>query len=408
MQASRCLLFVCCAMMAGCAAAPAPERTVHAPSLDIDSELFGPPSALPDPAEIFRLTPEQRRAFLRYFYSPERDDVPANRAVYDYLDLVTTNFNFQGKTLDAAEALSLGTGNCLSLAILTTALAELVDVEIGYQLMDSTPIFQLEGSAGAPGESTGERSTENRVIYKGVHARSILYDPDWRETNSQLTFRRPGIQVDYYPTGGERFIRNLARDQFVSMYYSNLAADAVAEGDLSQAYWLLRKSLELAPQSTSAVNMMAVVFRRAGDEARAEEIYRYGISNLPEKVSLLRNYRLLLEQQGRQQEADELAAQLLALGDNNPFDWIHAAQQAHREGHYPEAIRLYKKAVAVAPYLHESYFGMARSHFELGDRDTAERQLELARERANRASVRSLYEAKLVALQALDNEPPRN
>ena len=405
MRVTSCLLLVCAVTLTGCATTPAPERIAQNPTLDIESDAFGAPPDLDEPAEIFRLSPEQRRAFLRYFYSPERDDVPANRAVYDYLDLVTTNFNFQGKTLAAKEALSLGTGNCLSLAILTTALAELADVEIGYQLMDSTPIFQLEGSTDDPGKLAGDSVADNRVIYKGVHARSILYDPDWRETNSQLTFRRPGIQVDYYPTGGERFIRNLARDQFVSMYYSNLAADAVAEGDLSQAYWLLRKSLELAPQSTSAVNMMAVVFRRAGDDAKAEEIYRYGISNLPEKVSLLRNYRLLLEQQGRQQEANELAAQLLALGDNNPFDWIHAAQQAHREGHYPEAIRLYKKAVAVAPYLHESYFGMARSHFELGNRDTAERQLELARERANRASIRSLYEAKLVALQALENEP---
>lgn len=387
MQNAHWTLLICAVFLAGCAATPAPPQAKTLPQMEFEQANFGPPPDLPDVESIFRLSPTQRQHFLHYFYSPERDDIPANQIVYDYLDLVTTEFSYQGQTLNASDALAQGEGNCLSLAILTTALAGLVDVEIGYQLMDSTPVFQHEDG----------------VIYKGVHARSILYDKDWRPDDARLTIRRPGIQVDYYPTGTERFIRNLTREQFISMYYSNLAADAVAGEDLSRAYWLLRTALEFAPQSTSAVNMMAVVYRRAGDVQKAEEIYRYGIEHLPDKVSLLRNYRLLLEHQGREAEALEMAARLQQLGDPNPFDWIHAAQQAHSEGHYPEAIKLYQKAVTIAPYLHETYFGLARSHFELGDRDTAEHQLELARERANRASVRSLYEAKLVALQGLES-----
>jgi tetratricopeptide (TPR) repeat protein len=96
--------------------------------------------------------------------------------------------------------------------------------------------------------------------------------------------------------------------------------------------------------------------------------------------------------------AGQRATQLERLGEPNPFDWIHAAQQAHSEGQYTEAISLYKKAVAIAPYLHESYFGMARSHYELGNRERAETELAQALERADRASTRSLYEAKLAAL----------
>jgi Tfp pilus assembly protein PilF len=168
--------------------------------------------------------------------------------------------------------------------------------------------------------------------------------------------------------------------------------------DYSSAFWLLNQSLAYAPGNDAAINMMAVVYRRAGDPQKAEEIYRYGIEHLADKVTLLRNYRILLNDQGRFAEADEVATQLERLGEPNPFDWIHAAQQAHSEGQYTEAISLYKKAVAIAPYLHESYFGMARSHYELGNRERAETELAQALERADRASTRSLYEAKLTAL----------
>jgi Tfp pilus assembly protein PilF len=214
------------------------------------------------------------------------------------------------------------------------------------------------------------------------------------------TIRRPGIRVDYFPSGSERFIGNLSRDQFTGMYYSNLAADAIAAGEYPSAFWLLNKSMEFAPQSAAAINMMAVVYRRVGDDRMAEEIYRLGIEHVPDKVSLLSNYRILLIDQGRMNEANEIGARLDRLGETNPFDWIHAAQQAYNEGHYREALKLFEKAAEVAPYLHESYFGMAKSYFELGDFQSAKSELTQAKERAYRESTRSLYEAKLMALES--------
>jgi Tfp pilus assembly protein PilF len=379
----RYLLLLTTAILTACAGAEVQEIPEPAkPQLTFESDRFGNAPKIADPHDIFRLTAEQRRAFLNYFDAPLRARIPANQRVYDYLETVTTDFNFRGDTLTAAVTLERGAGNCLSLAILTTALADLVDVEIDYQLMDSAPVFESQG----------------QVIYKGVHARSILYDRAWKPEDDMFVVRRKGIRVDYFPSGTERFIGNLSRDEFIAMYYSNLAADSLSLDDYSSAFWLLNQSLAYAPGNDAAINMMAVVYRRAGDPQKAEEIYRYGIEHLADKVTLLRNYRILLNDQGRFAEADEVATQLERLGEPNPFDWIHAAQQAHSEGQYTEAISLYKKAVAIAPYLHESYFGMARSHYELGNRERAETELAQALERADRASTRSLYEAKLAAL----------
>ena len=67
---------------------------------------------------------------------------------------------------------------------------------------------------------------------------------------------------------------------------------------------------------------------RAGDAAKAEEIYRYGIEHLNRKISLLRNYRILLEQQNRLEEAEEITAKLTQLDDPSPYDWIEAGEDA--------------------------------------------------------------------------------
>jgi Tfp pilus assembly protein PilF len=381
----RYLLVLYATLLAGCAGLGLHGSSGEPPHRMFENDLFGQAPDIIAANDVYRLSDEQQRRFLAYFRDPLRANVAAHERVYGYLETATTGFDFSGDTYTATVALERVSGNCLSLAILTTALADLADVEIAYQLTDSVPVFESHG----------------KVIYKGVHARSILYDPAWTPEENMLMIGRPGIRVDYFPSGTERFNSNLSKGQFIAMYYSNLAADAIAAGELSTAFWLLRKSMEFAPDSAAAVNMLAVVYRRAGDERKAEEIYRFGIEHMSDKVSLLRNYRILLTQQRRFDEVDVIGAKLARLEDPNPFDWVHAAQQAHDEGRYAEALTLYRKAVAIAPYLHEGYFGMARSYFELGDYLRAETELTRALERAGRESTRSLYQAKLMVLQSV-------
>ena len=143
---------------------------------------------------------------------------------------------------------------------------------------------------------------------------------------------------------------------------------------------------------------MAIVYRRSGNENKAEEIYKYGIVNLPNKVSLLRNYRALLMGQGRFTEAEEVNVKLAELDEASPFDWLHAGHDAYINGDFREAISFYQKAVEIAPYLHESYAGMAKAHYKLGNRVSAKRELLNAQKFSYRKSIQSLYQAKLVAL----------
>jgi len=352
-------------------------------AFEFNSELFGLPQKTTLVEEIYRLNSDQTRAFYGYFEDPDRQHLPAHQRVSDYLKAVTNHFNYQGNTYPAEEALANASGNCLSLAILTTALAKLAKVETGYQLIDSTPVFESQGD----------------VIYKGLHVRSILYSSDLESNKGYARLSRKGIRIDYYPSHSDRFVSNLNRSQYIAMFYSNQAAEAIAENNHQKAFWLLRRSLEIDPLNPGAMNMMAVVYRRAGDEDYAEKIYQYGIKNLPHKVSFLRNYRILLKQQGRYVEAAEVTETLKSLNDPSPFDWYRAGQMAYQEGDFSDAISYYKKTLRLAPYLHEAYLGMAKAYYEMGNLNAAERELKSALERTHRHSTQSLYKAKLMALQ---------
>ena len=368
--------------LAACSTTSVDGSGGQAPALTFERHLFGERPNIISASAVHELSDEQRLAFLLYLDDPDNEEEPAHRRVFAYLEAVTSSFGYLGETYTASEALESSAGNCLSLAILTTALARLADVEVGYELTDSFPVF----------ESTGN------LIKRGLHVRTILYDPTWVAKKGFLVFSRPGIRVDYFPSDSDRFIGNTNESAYFAMYFRNIAADAIQDQDLSKAYWFLLESLELSPNNPDSLNMLAIVFDRAGDTGKSEEIYRFGIQNSTRQVSLLRNYGIFLRRQGRPTEAEILDTKLAELDDPNPFDWIAAGQEAYNDGDFRRAKRFFKKSTKLAPYLHEGYFGLAKTHFRIGNLKTAEQALEQALSYANRSSTRSLYEAKLAAL----------
>ena len=359
-----------------------PEPLTESPGLSFEADQFGERPDIIAIADIYRLSEDQQKSFQTYFDDPGMQDMPAHRRVYEYLESSTMNFGYQGDTYAAQEALRKSSGNCLSLAILTTALAELAGVDTGYQLVDSLPVFESQGN----------------VVFKGQHVRTKLYEPDREPANGEPVIRRGGLLVDYFANAGDRFVSNISEAGYQAMYYNNLASEAISRKDYDTAFWLLREALELTPDDAGAINSMAIVYRRSGNENKAEEIYKYGIVNLPNKVSLLRNYRALLMGQGRFTEAEEVNVKLAELDEASPFDWLHAGHDAYINGDFREAISFYQKAVEIAPYLHESYAGMAKAHYKLGNRVSAKRELLNAQKFSYRKSIQSLYQAKLVAL----------
>lgn len=366
-------------LLQGCASV---ELAAPIGKLTFPDELrYGARPAIPQPAAIVSLTAEQQAAFLAYLNDPFYQFVPVHVRVASYLETLTSGFHFQGDTLIAADAFAVNGGNCLSLALMTTALADLAGVRIGYQLLDDLPVYEVQGT----------------IVEKGYHVRSILYEAPVIGASRSVPLTG-GVKIDYFPTGQQRFVANLTRETFIAMYYRNIAAEAIAAGDHARAYWYLRESLLYAPNDSQAINMLAVVSRRTGDPARAEELYLHGLAHADEKLTLLKNYQVLLARQGREAEARRIGLQLESMNDASPFHWFQLAREAYQSADYRAAIRYYRKALERAPYMHEAYLGVAQSQYEMGQAADARVSLQRALDHVYRPTTRKLYKAKLYAI----------
>ncbi|MEP4485369.1 MAG: hypothetical protein ABJ013_07060 [Halioglobus sp.] len=381
---SRALLVAVSASLLACASTePQPDIAEVEPARFTDYAEFGPRPPIPSREDIFYLTDEQQIEFLAYFESHEQAHVDPHKRVTNYLQRFGKVFNYEGDTFNAQTTLAEKSGNCMSMAVLTTALSQVAGVEVGYQLVDSIPVYELD----------------DNLAFKGQHVRSYLYDPNYAPDNAFMIIRRPGIIVDYFPSGREHFIGNVSEDEYVAMFYRNKAAGAMSDGDLNEAYWMTQESFLYAPDHPDGINMMAVLHRRAGDEGRAERLYQYGIGITEQKVTLLKNYRNMLRSQGREAEAQAIEETLYTMEDPSPFNWLSLAQEAYSEQNYALSLQMYDKALEVAPYLKDAHMGKVRSQVKLGQIDEAADSLDTLTEYVYEPEEKSMYIAKMTTLR---------
>jgi tetratricopeptide (TPR) repeat protein len=375
-------------MLTSCALQQTTESPRTEPNFDHTShELFGTRPDIVEPQALHQLSPAQYHAFDSYFNSGKNKRVPPNRRVYDYLEKITEKFTYHGDTLLAHEALEQLHGNCMSLAMLTTALANRAGVNIAYQLMDDTPIFQQ-----------GEN-----IIIKGIHVRTKLMQEDPGLPKNVFYLLKPGLIVDYFPDNKSRFVGNIKTSEYISRYYLNKAASALDQNEFNLAYWLALEAFKLNESNASAFNILAVVYKRIGAVAKAEEIYQRGIESLPTSLTLLKNYQILLTQQNRTTEAAAIERKLKNIDDPSPYRWRRLAELAFKSGDYQDAVRYYRRAIKIAPYMHDLHYALALVYSRLGKPKETEFQLELAMDNAHNEESRSLYQKKLdVYLAKLD------
>ncbi|MBN4053589.1 tetratricopeptide repeat protein [Haliea sp. AH-315-K21] len=343
---------------------------------------FGARPEILTPQELHFLTPEQVSNFTAYMSNPAFENIKPHQRLFNFLRTYNDQFQYEADTLIASQSLALKSGNCLSLAILTSALAKTVDLEIDYQLMDDVPVYELNGT----------------IVTKGLHIRTILYDPGFAGEPGVDYLFKPGIKIDYFPTGRSRFIANLDENDYLAMYYQNIAAAAIANNDSNIAYWYAMESLKFVPDNSNAINMLAIINRRVDNLEIAEQLYLYGIELAGEKLTLLKNYRILLSSSGRTEEAEHLQREIDSMQDSSPFEWFQLARNAYDEGDLSGAIRYYQRALDLAPYLHEAHLAIAQINYELGNLGRAENALENAIANVNKVSTRNLYQAKLFTL----------
>jgi Tfp pilus assembly protein PilF len=330
--------------------------------------------------DIFYLTTEQKADVLARVNKLIALGEPRHKALSSVLHARMGSFTYYGETYNAEESMRLNKGNCMSLAVLTGAFAELIGLDYSFREVNTLPIFDKQ----------------NNLILSSSHVQSILYDESFTAEEGVFYLTKPGTVIDYFPESGDRRGGKVSKSSFISMYYKNLAADALINNQLSEAFYLAEKSYQYDASNAAVINLLGVIHRRAGDNESAEKIYRAGMEFDSSNLALMSNYIMLLKSEQRFSEANLIEQKLDLLDDPNPYQWL---EQAYAAKSNRKAAIYFQKALKKAPYLHQAYLGLYQIHLAEGQNAQAKKMLTKALEWSYEAEERKLYKYKLYSLR---------
>ncbi len=331
---------------------------------------------------LFVLSPQQQQEFLSYYYSPEKQDVSPNFRLSAYLEKLVEHFSYVGETFTASEALDNKSGNCLSLAILTTALARLVGLDVYYQQVHTPPLYRRV----------------NGVLTTTTHVRSHVLGPKLDE-EGRINLYRSKVIIDYFPTASNDVGDYLTENAFISMYYQNMAARAMANDNANLAYSFLSEAMNIDPTNYNTINTLAVLYRMGNHLDKARSLYEYALEYDHKSIHTLNNFAVLLTIVNDQEMLEKIDGLYLKVDDSNPYRWYDIGNQALSKGEHQRAEVFFRRTIKEGPYLSEGYFGLAKVFYLSGDLDQAANNMEKALSLSFPSDNRGLYAAKLEALQ---------
>lgn len=342
-------------MMATIGCANINENQVGSAPIKLNKSLYSLDLPVVSEQELYYLNDEQKQKFLDFYQVKISKGYIPHEVISDYLGSHLSNFTYYGKTYTAQKAMAENSGNCMSLAILTTALSRLVNVEMDYRKMHSLPIYEKHGN----------------VILSSSHVQSLLYDPSFIPEEEYFYVNRPAIVIDYFPQEGNLRSKTLDSSKFLAMYYVNKAAEFYIESEFDHAFSYASEALRIDAESASALNLLALLHKKKGDYVTAENLYVEAIASSDVNISVLDNYVNLLKQQGRLSKAHEVKQRLENIYDPNPYHWLEKAQFARHDNKYADAARYYRKVIKLAPYVKQAYFELHEVYLQQGKTEQA-------------------------------------
>jgi tetratricopeptide (TPR) repeat protein len=287
-------------------------------------------------------------------------------------------------TRNAAEAYEARTGNCLSLVIMTAALAKEMGVTVRYQKMDIDETWSRRGNIYF---SVGH---VNLTLGRAPHGIGSRIDD-----GEQLT-------VDFLPPPDMHRVRWRVVEEktILAMFMNNRAAEALAAGQVDDAYWYAREAIRQDPDFASSYNTLGVIYQHGGHLQESARILAYALGREPSNTHVLSNLAPILASLGRIEESRELERRLARLQPEPPFAFFNRGLAAMREGDYRAAKDLFMREVDRDPYYHEFHFWLALALSNLGEVDKARQHLALAMENSSTRNEHDLYAAKLGRIKA--------
>ncbi|MGJ8681544.1 tetratricopeptide repeat protein, partial [Paraglaciecola sp.] len=214
-------------------------------------------------------------------------------------------------------------------------------------------------------------------------------------------FQTRSYQVDFDPQPSRNNFpkKIVGKRHVIDMFYNNKGADALVKGDLQIAYKYFREATLLYPTFQSAWVNMGILYRKMGYFPQAEDAYQYAISLNEKSLTAWENLAHLYSFTDRTVQSQELFNWVETKRRNNPYYHLNLGEEQIERKNWDEALAHFRKALALDRSKHETYFGLARVYFEIGELKQSERYLKQARNNAKNLSIEGVYQDKLSFLQ---------
>ena len=380
---SSLITLVLCALLAACAGAP----VVNAQTQLLRDEFFAPASDRVNSTEVFALSAPMR-SYLDDQIAPQLRRSGLQRGLIEALykrEQLKLDYDAT-RTRNAAEAFEARAGNCLSLVILTAALAKDLGLQVHYQ--------------SAYTDETWARSGE--LVFRSGHV-NITLGRRFMDTGSIKTATE--YTVDFLPADAIRGLRTreISERTVVAMYLNNRAAEALAAAEIDNAYAWARAAVRHDASFSSALNTLGVIYLQRALPALvgpAIASFEAVLQQEPLNPRAMFNLAAAFDRAGRTSEAAALRSHLAQIEPEPPFHWFDQGRLAMQRGDYAAARQLFAKEIRRMPYQHEIHFWLAQASYQLGDIDAARRSLAAARDHSTNPRSRGLYAAKLAWVQA--------
>ena len=381
-RAGRACVLLLGLALAACAQAP----TAVAPSDPLFSDAsFAPPTRAINPTDIFKVSPEMR-AYLNSRVAELADKHGEARGL---MEALFTDHRLELAydaefTRNAAEAFEARAGNCLSLAIVTGAMAREMGLSVRYQSVRTAEHWERDGDLL---ELVGHVNVSVGMPVPRV--RTWGSNTDW-------------WTVDFVPPEELKgdVAQTVSESRIAAMYMNNRAVEALAQKHLDDAYWWVRGGVALDPSFYSLYNTLGLTYLHKGLVARAETALRFALSLEPDSTQTWNNLAVVLRRDGRIDQA-------AAIERDHPHSRagalaaaINGGIQANAAGDYERARDLFERALRTARDNHELHYRLAVAYLNLGDRRRAMAHLLEAQENSTSVRQRSIYASKVELLKS--------
>ena len=304
------------------------------------------------------------------------------KAIFDRSEL---NLLYQGDAnTNANDTFHSQEANCLSMSIMTYALA----TEAGFDV-DFQEVMIPEYWTRRAGFS----------LLNG-HINVKMLAPIQPNV---FVLNRRSYQVDFDPQSSRRRLpkKIVSKQAVLSMFYNNKGADAVLRKDYVHAYAYFREALQVKPNFQPAWVNLGILYRINEFFPQAEKVYQHALVIDPDSLTALENLAYLYTFTGRNVEAEKILAKVKSQRKSNPYYHVSLGEQEMEQEHWDQALAHFRRALALDRGKHEVYFGLARAYFEIGELQQSERYLKLAKNKARNKHDEDRYQSKLEFLSSL-------